>query len=311
MKKNILKYTPIVATMLLAASCASQKNATTTTTTTTVTTTTDKTTTVTTTTDKTTDKATAKPSQQFVQRVVDNHVLATDIVANSEFTLRLNGKEISVPAKLSLRKDACIRIQILMPLLRTELARVEFTPDYVLLVDRYHKEYIKASYAEVSFLANNGLSFYSLQSLFWNELIVPGAKNVKDADLKKFAVDLNSNRQVLPVTLSKGNIAYNWGVDNNTALIRNANITYSSAAHGKSTLTWNYSNFKNIGTKKFPLDHEVSLNTNYGGKNRSAQVSLQLSSPKTSSDWDAHTEISSKYRKVGVDQLLNKLTSLQ
>ena len=296
--KKILRYAPIAMAMLLMASCASKKTIT----------------------DGTklpslphaqTEKSTEKQSLQFVQRIADNNATTANILASGDFTLKTGSKEITVPAKLSMRKDECIRIQLLMPILRSELARIEFTPDYVLLIDRYHKEYIKASYSEVSFLANNGLSFYSLQSLFWNELTVPGAKNVKDADLKKFAVDLNSNRQVLPVTLSKGNIAYNWGVDNNTALIQNANITYSSAAHGKSTLTWNYSNFKNIGTKKFPLDHEVSLNTNYGGKNRSAQVSLQLSSPKTSSDWDAHTEISSKYRKVGVDQLLNKLTSLQ
>lgn len=305
MKKNILKYAPIVATMLLTASCASQKNATDSTVTPS-----QKSTTITTTPNNT-DKTAAKTALQFMQRVAENRVLATDIVANSEFTLRLNGKEISVPAKLSLRKDACIRLQILMPLLRTELARVEFTPDYVLLIDRYHKEYIQASYSEVSFLANNGLSFYSLQSLFWNELTVPGAKSVKESDLKKFAIDLNSNRQEMPVTLTTGKINYNWAVDRNTALIRNANIKYSSTAHGTSTLAWKYDNFKSIGTKKFPLQHDVNLNTTYGGKNRSAQVSLQLSSPKTSSDWDARTEVSSKYRKVGVDQLLNKLTSLQ
>lgn len=100
-----------------------------------------------------------------------------------------------------MRKDECIRIQLLMPILRSELARIEFTPDYVLLIDRYHKEYIKASYSEVSFLANNGISFYSLQSLFWNQLTAPGAKHLSAADLKKFAADITAAGSRVPVSL--------------------------------------------------------------------------------------------------------------
>ena len=281
--KKILRYAPIAMAMLLMASCASKKTIT----------------------DGTklpslphaqTEKSTEKQSLQFVQRIADNNATTANILASGDFTLKTGSKEITVPAKLSMRKDECIRIQLLMPILRSELARIEFTPDYVLLIDRYHKEYIKASYSEVSFLANNGISFYSLQSLFWNQLTAPGAKHLSAADLKKFAADITA-------TGSR--------VDAATALIQNADISYRSAAHGTSSLAWSYDDFKTVGAKKFPMTQQFGFNTNYGGKNHAAQVTLQMSAPKTSADWDAKTEVSPKYRKVEVDELLRKITSLQ
>lgn len=307
--KNILKCATIVAAMALTASCASKKSIGETTqlnpNTTTGTATTGKNTT-----GKTTDKNAEKSALQFVERVAANKLSTDNIVASGDFTLQMGSKDITVPAKLSMRKDECIRIQLLMPILRSELARLEFTPDYVLLVDRYHKEYIKAAYSEVSFLANNGISFYSLQALFWNQLTAPGAKHVEGNELKKFDVTTDNGNSV-SINLAKGNFTYSWGADPNTALINNAEITYRSAAHGTSTLKWQYGNFKSVGTKRFPTTQQFGFNTNYGGKDRSAQVTIEMSTPKTSADWDAKTEVSGKYRKVEVEALLRKLTSLQ
>ena len=299
--KHILRYAPIAAALLLITSCASKKAIT------------DGTQlpTQTSKTDKNAEKEAARQSLQFVQRIANNNVATENILTSGDFTLQLGSKEITVPAKLSMRKDECIRIQLLMPILRSELARIEFTPNYVLLLDRYHKEYIKASYSEVSFLANNGLSFYSLQALFWNQLIAPGAKTVTEADMKKFVADVAAGSSRVPVTLKAGNITYKWSVDAATALIKGADITYKSTAHGTSSLTWTYNDFNTVGQKKFPTTQQFGFSTNYGGSNHAAQVTLQMASPKTSTNWDTKTEVSSKYRKVEVDELLRKIPSLQ
>ncbi|WP_337776795.1 DUF4292 domain-containing protein, partial [Prevotella sp.] len=109
---------------------------------------------------------TQKSEQQaFMKRVLDNQVQARNIVASADFRLVAGNKDLSCDGKISMRRDEVIRLQLLLPIIRTEIARIDFTPDYVLLVDRFHKEYIKASYKDVSFLADNGLSFYSLQAL--------------------------------------------------------------------------------------------------------------------------------------------------
>ena len=114
----------------------------------------------------------------FVQKVAGNQVYAKNIVGNMTFNLQAAGKDITVPGKLSMRKDEVIRIQLFIPILGSEVGRLEFTPNYVLIVDRLHKEYIKADYTQVDFLKKQGINFYSLQALFWKQLLVPGVKKV-------------------------------------------------------------------------------------------------------------------------------------
>ena len=93
--------------------------------------------------------------QTFLKRVLDNQVQARNIVASADLRLVAGNKDFSCDGKISMRRDEVIRLQLLLPIIRTEVARIDFTPDYVLLVDRFHKEYIKASYKDVSFLADN------------------------------------------------------------------------------------------------------------------------------------------------------------
>ncbi len=296
--KKILKYVPIALAVSLATGCASQKAATSG----------SSLNVAKTSVAQSTD---AKQSLKFVQRIADNKVYAANILADVDFTLQMGGKKISCPAKLSMRKDECIRLQLLIPFIRTEVARIDFTPDHVLLVDRYHKEYTQASYSDVAFLSSNGISFYSLQALFWNQLMLPGTQDVKEGDLRKFSANLAAEGSVVPVTFDAGNINYRWSVDRTTADITRADITYSSQSHGSSSVFWTYSAFTAVGSKKFPTQQQFGFNTGYGGRQQSAQVTLKLSTPKTSADWDTKTEVSSKYRKIEVEDLLAKLTSLQ
>ena len=254
----------------------------------------------------------ASPEQAtFLRHIADNAVTAKNIVAAADFRLVAGGKDLSCDGKLSMRRDEIIRLQLLLPIIRTEIARVDFTPDYVLLVDRYHKEYIKASYKDVSFLADNGISFYSLQALFWNQLFLPGEKTVTETQLKKFACDLASVAATVPVRYTSGNIAYEWTADKATAQIGAADVSYKSAQHGTSSLHWTYDNFRTVDGKAFPLAQQFTVKTGITGKQQSAQLTVKMSSPKTSADWDTNTELSSKYKKIEAQDILKKLLSIQ
>ena len=70
----------------------------------------------------------------FVQKVSDNQVYTKNIVGNMSFSLQAGDKDVTVPGKLSMRKDEIIRIQLFIPILGTEVGRLEFTPDHVLKV---------------------------------------------------------------------------------------------------------------------------------------------------------------------------------
>ena len=60
----------------------------------------------------------------FVQKVSDNQVYTKNIVGNMSFTLQAGDKDITVPGKLSMRKDEIIRIQLFIPILGTEVGRL-------------------------------------------------------------------------------------------------------------------------------------------------------------------------------------------
>lgn len=109
-----------------------------------------------------TNKADEKARIDFLDKVNSNASYQKNIAAAITFRLTQgNGKEISVPGQLRMRKDEVIRLSLQVPILGTEVGRIEFAKDYVLFVDRMHKEYVKAKYSDVGFLRDNGINFYS------------------------------------------------------------------------------------------------------------------------------------------------------
>lgn len=267
----------------------------------------------------TTVKQTTAPTQssvqkqklQFVQKVSDQSLYQKNLVSDLSFTLNTGSRNISVPGILHMRKDEVIRVQLLIPLIRSEVGRIEFTKDYVLFIDRMHKQYVKASYNDVAFLKDNGINFYSLQALFWNQLFIPGQQRVGESQLSMFSVDLAAvQANNVPVTLLDGKMAYKWLAESASGLINMAEAKYTSANHGVSTLKWNYGNFQNFGAKKFPVYHEVTIQTQATKQQRTIKAVFELNGLSDNADWESFTTPSNRYQKVGVDEILEKLTKL-
>lgn len=245
----------------------------------------------------------------FVQKVSDNQVYSKNIVGNMSFSLQMGSKDISVPGALRMRKDQVIRIQLFIPILGTEVGRLEFTPDYVLIIDRLHKEYIKADYNQVDFLKKQGVNFYSLQALFWNQLLLPGNQRVSESDLKKFDADLDAAGDVVPVTFKQGYMTYAWGADRNTGRILQSDVKYKTA-NSNSVLHIDYSNFKNVGVKQFPASLKLKFMTDLAKSDKEMQISIDMNAVKTDSNWEAETKVSAKYKKVSPEDVLSKIMNM-
>ena len=245
----------------------------------------------------------------FVQKVSDNQVYAKNIVGSMSFNIQAGDKDITVPGSVHMRKDEVIRLQLFIPLIGSEVGRIEFTPDYVLVIDRIHKEYIKADYSQLDFLKKNGLTFYSLQALFWNQLLIPGAQRVTESDLKKFDVVFNNLSSNL-VSFNSGNISYTWNADAATGQINTADVVYSHAAHGTSKLNWQYSNFKSVGVKNFPATQTFTMSSSAVKGGAALQVTLKMNEVKTDDNWETHTIPSDKYKKVEAEDVFSKILSL-
>lgn len=257
-----------------------------------------------------TEAATPKSSFAFVERVNDKKVDAQDIVADLDFTASMGGKDVSVPGSLHMRKDQMIRLQLFMPVLHTEVGRLEFTPDYVLVVDRLHKQYVKEDYRKIDFLKVNGLDFNALQALFWNQLYLPGEKGVEEGNISKFKADLSGSATTIPVSVKNGNLSLSWNVSRQTELINDVKATYASAGHGTSVLTMKYAKFKPVGAKMFPAFEELSFQTSATKKVQRITMTLDMDDISTSSKWSTETTLSSKYKKIEATDIFSKLFSM-
>lgn len=261
--------------------------------------------------------ATSQPTQNlalqklaFVQKVSDNQLYQKNIAGDISFSIQAGDLDHTLPGSLHMRKDEVIRIQIFIPLLGSEVGRLEFTPTYVLVVDRIHKQYVKADYSQLDFLRENGLNFYSLQALFWNQLLLPGANGIRESDLKKFDADLAASGTTVPVILHNGKMDYQWKADRENGRIVEANVTYQSENHGKSALNWTYADFKSVGVKFFPASQTFRFTTSAGQKQQQATVNISMDRVTTDSNWDSQTAVSGKYKQMEAKDALEKILKM-
>lgn len=255
------------------------------------------------------DNVAAVQQLTFAQKVSDNQVYAKNIVGNMSFNIKAGDKDITVPGALRMRKDEVIRIQLFVPILGSEVGRVEFTPNYVLIIDRIHKEYIKADYTQLDFLQKNGLNFYSLQSLFWNQLLMPGTDRVREDDLKKYKVNFGAGKENT-LTLNNDNISYTWTADAGSGRINQARVVHTNSRQEQSILNWVYGKFMNVGVKSFPAQQVFTMSSPAVKNNQSLQVTIDMNEVNTNADWDAQSTVSDKYKKVEAEDVFSKILNM-
>lgn len=243
--------------------------------------------------------------RSVAQKAYDHALYQSNVVSKINFSLRTKGKNISVPGSIHMRANDVIRLQLFVPILGTEVGRLEFTKDYVLIVDRIHKQYIQADYRQVSFLKDKEINFYTLQALFWNKLFAPGHDQLRESDLKAFTVDESGQQDRL--TLKKGGMDYEWCLDKENSYVRNAKVSYQSATHGTSTLNWAYDDFRTFGSKSYPHHHVLTIQTTAPKQQRDMTVTLDMNGVSNDTNWETRTTVSAKYKQVSVDEVLKQL----
>ena len=246
----------------------------------------------------------------FVRKVNGNATQAQNVTAKIDFNLKSGSKDITVGGKLMMRRDDVIRIQLSIPIVGMEAGRLEFTKDYVMIVDRIHSEYIKGDYNQIDFLKNNGINFYSLQALFWNMLFVPGQQNVDEAALNNFAVDLKPSETLSTVSLAKNNMSYQWQADSQSGLIRQTNVEYGKGKTGNTKVTCSYGDFRAFAGKQFPGNITLDMMTSATKTAKQIKIGIKMKSIGSDSDWETRTNLSKKYKAVSVDDVLKKIMSL-
>lgn len=182
------------------------------------------------------------------------------------------------------------------PFLGIEVARLEISPDRILVVDRLHKQYVEVSFGELNRMTNLNLSFNMVQSLFLNEIFLPGKETLEVSDLHRFRMALEGDRVLWEVKDSK-KLAYRFWTTADKGWLENTSVSLSGTAYA---LDWTYGDFGKLGTGYFPQHILAELQ----GVGKQYSLDMKLSRMSVSEDWETRTELSSKYQKMELATLL-------
>jgi hypothetical protein len=240
----------------------------------------------------------------FLQKVTDNAQSTRFITSKIKFSVEVGNRQMTLTGNLKMKRDDVIRLQ-LMAFGFVEAGRLEFTQDYVLIVDRINKQYLKVPYAQLEFFRHSGVDFNMLQALFWNELFQPGKARLTDKNLKKFTTDAGVDNDVI-VSYESDVLSYRWLTERETARIKMANVLYNNHLRGNYQLNWDYEEFKVSNRKMFPMKHKVTFNT----PDREVKLEMMLNYLGNDEDWEPRTTLSGKYRQMPVDEILRRFMSL-
>ena len=242
------------------------------------------------------------PSEALVQRAVEftnaNRQTAENITAKISLSANAGDKNVSVGGSLKMKRDDVIQIS-LVALGIMEVGRMELTKEYLMVVDRMGHKYVKVRYADVPFLQQAGIDFYTFQSLFWDELFTFGDKGAAPST-DRFQVTANGKEAVLSNSDSRL-ASLTFLVSTAESLVKETRVS-AVGKEGTPLLTWQYDGHSKVEDKSFPSKMKICIN---GGKPMEATISL--SSIKTDSNWETRTSLSKKYSEITLDVILAKL----
>lgn len=113
-----------------------------------------------------------------------------NIVASGNLTIKTGNNDMTAPAKLLISRGKLARLQVQMPLLGSEVLRVEFTPKSILVIDRMNKQYAQESYETLNNLTGAKLSYGQVQDLLLKYLAVQDELKIKLPTAKPTEVTL-------------------------------------------------------------------------------------------------------------------------
>lgn len=268
--KQIIRFAPVIVIALLMASCSKKVKEVVTT-------------------DPSTSTATYT---NVVQKVNANRNQANQVTGRMSMTLSTGKQKLEVGGNIKIKRNDIIQLS-LQVFGFVEAGRLELTPDYILILNRIGKQYVKAAYKDVPFFKENGINFYTFQALLWNELFVPGTDGAVPT-MDNFQQKAEGNDVVL--TTATKHLLIDFLTQASTGMLQQTKIVPTS---GKSKMLCNYKSWARLNSKDFPDKIELGMTIN----NTDVKAELQLSR--------LHADDKEKVTRTDIDKKKLKQISMQ
>ena len=236
------------------------------------------------------DKIEKQESEQLVHSLL-TYPDVTELSAS--LSLGLNGNKVN--GQLRMRRGRSIQISASI-LGLMEVARIEFLPDMVVVMDRVHNLYSVCHYADIPYRNELGLDFDVVQSILWNRVFSPGFTDESDAASRLLVQKTDDKERCLISDLECGYLFQTDGKSRLDAVSKRAQ---------DFSFKLNYSRF-NAVSDNFLYPSELSFDIDV--PSNSVTISVNLSSVSTENkNWSDRTQVSRRMKQVSLDELLDYL----
>lgn len=236
--------------------------------------------------------------QAYIEKIIELSPEWKSLNGKVALNLDLGGKPMKVTATFRLKRGESIQL-LVAPLLGIEVARLEISPDGLLVLDRMNKRYVQVSFDEVSRWAHTELNYTILQSLFLNEVFLPDRTRLTPEDADAFNVTLDGDDAILSVKTAR-TLSYLFRTSATQGLLEESSIAVSGTPY---VLNWRYSDFAELDNKLYPRQMKLDV----GGVDKPVKLDMQFSRLSVNGEWESRTEVSSRYTRIGMEDIIKML----
>ena len=238
---------------------------------------------------------------EYMEKVIEWTPQRENLTARTRVQLNMGSESssVSVNANMRIRRGELIRLSV-APVLGIEVARMDITPKGVLVIDRMNRRYVEIGFAVVADILKVEVDFNALQSLFLNEIFLPGRESLTVEDAVKFDLSEQDGRAHLQVKDSRSQMKdsrYSFFTSATDGRLEETVISLKDLPYA---LHCRYTDFTMVGSDVFPQSIELTPE----GTQKKYSLGLKLSRIGTDSGWDAKSEVPAKYRKMTVQEVI-------
>ena len=114
-------------------------------------------------------------SSKHLMTTVPEVTAPSYLASKLQLTIPSKNGSMSVGGTMKMKSHERVQISLLMPIIRTEVARIEVTPSELLFVDRMNKRFVRATKSELKEILSKNVEFSQLEKLL-TDASRPGGK---------------------------------------------------------------------------------------------------------------------------------------
>jgi hypothetical protein len=241
-----------------------------------------------------------KTHKEVVADVLKTELNFKTITSKGNIELKSGSSSKKVSATFKIIKDSVLQVSLRG--FGIEVMRMDLTPERIVIIDRWKKQYFSESFKDSEFLKQLDFNFYNLQALFTDKLFIPGKQEVEYDDYNNFVVN-PANELYMLQTKGKGSLSYNFAVDASDHIV--STLIYNEKQN--LSLQWSYTDF----IKDNDLTYPTSMQTKIEVVKKRTDINISYNKLDIDKDFRVDISIPSKYTKVTFKDLLGSYLKLK